>query len=88
MGDLPRLVNGQRREASGSAEHRADLARLKALAARLKRPGGVLWIVFPVSSRTNVDGDIDKAGAALGLLRTGTIALSRAYKAFRLQVAA
>ena len=28
------------------AEHRADLARLKALAPRLKRPGGVLWIPF------------------------------------------
>jgi hypothetical protein len=70
------------------AEHRADLARLKNLAARLKRPGGVLWIVFPVSSRTLGEDDIDRAGTAVGLLPTGTIALSRAYKALRLLVAA
>jgi hypothetical protein len=68
------------------AEHKADLARLKELAARLKRPGGLLWIVFPASSRTIGDDDIDRAGAALGLLRAGSMAVSRAYKAFRLLV--
>ena len=68
------------------AEHKADLLRLKELAARLKRPGGLLWIVFPASSRTIGDDDIDRAGAALGLVRTGSIAVSRAYKAFRLLV--
>jgi hypothetical protein len=76
VADLEMIVFG--------AEHKADLARLKDLAARLKRPGGVLWIVLPQSSRTIADADVDRAGATLGLLRTGTMALSRAYKALRL----
>jgi hypothetical protein len=70
------------------AEHKADLTRLKELAARLKRPGGVLWVVFPASSRTIKEGDIDRAGAPVGLVATGSIAVSRAYKALRLVVAA
>jgi hypothetical protein len=79
VADLEMIVFG--------AEHKADLARLKGLAARLKRPGGILWIVFSASSRTIGEDDIDRSGAALGLLRTGTIALSRTYRAFRLRVA-
>jgi hypothetical protein len=80
VADLEMIVFG--------AEHKADLARLKDLAPRLKRPGGVLWVVFPASSRTIGEGDIDKAGAALRLMRTGSVTVSRAYRASRLFAAA
>jgi len=76
VGDLEVIFAG--------AEHRADLARLGALAARLKRPGGMLWVVFPATSRTVGEDDIGKAGAALGLVRAGGMNLSRAYRAVRL----
>jgi hypothetical protein len=70
------------------AEHKADLARLQALAARLKRPGGAVWIVYPETSRHLSEADIDRAAGGLGLLRLSTLDVSRGYRAARLSFTA
>ena len=70
------------------AEHPADLGRLAGLAARLQRPSGVLWVVYPSASRTLTVETIGKAAAAAGLVRGGTVAISRDHHALRFSLAA
>lgn len=50
------------------AEHRADLGRLAALAARVRRPGGVIWLVHPAKSRNLPEPEIQSAARAAGLV--------------------
>jgi hypothetical protein len=57
------------------AEHRADLARLAAAAGRVRR-GGVIWVVYPVTSRAVTGAEIVAAGGAAGLLAGDEVALS------------
>lgn len=64
-------------------EHRADLARLTALAERLK-PGGVLWVVYPEGSRAVSEADITAAGRAAGLVDGATVEVSPGRSALRL----
>jgi len=66
------------------AEHKADLDRLGAIALRLKRPGGALWVVYPTSSRGLTEAEVAHAGRKAGLLHTGTVELSRKYQALKL----
>ncbi len=68
------------------AEHPADLGRLAGLATRLQRPGGVLWVVYPSASRTLTAETIGKVAAAAGLVRGGTVAISRDHAALRLRL--
>jgi hypothetical protein len=65
------------------AEHRADLARLPALAARVRR-GGVVWVVYPQGSRTIEEDEIVAAGRAAGLVDGGTVELSPGRQAMKL----
>jgi hypothetical protein len=66
------------------AEHRADLGRLPALAAHLRRPGGVIWVVFATRKRGVAPGEIVAAGEAAGLVAGHVIDLSHTRAAQRL----
>jgi hypothetical protein len=64
--------------------HRADLPRLAELARRLRRPRGVLWLVYAVESRVLPESEIIAAARAAGLSAGRTVALSRTHAALRL----
>lgn len=65
------------------AEHKADLARIPALAARLA-PRGVLWLVFAEGSRTLAEEHIAAAARAAGLFAGRTVELGPGRLATRL----
>ena len=65
------------------AEHRADLARLPQLAARLRR-GGTLWVVYPEGSRNIDDEEIAAAARAAGLVDGVTVDVSPGRLAVKL----
>ena len=65
-------------------EHKADLRRLGDVAARVRRPGGVVWIVFPQGSRVVGTLEISTAARPIGLVAAGTYELSRTHTALRL----
>ena len=79
VGELESIVVG--------AEHPADLGRLAGLAARLQRPNGVLWVVYPSTLRTLTGETIGKVAAAAGLVRGGSVAISRDHHALRFSLA-
>jgi hypothetical protein len=56
------------------AEHRADLARLAALARRV-RPGGALWVVLAARGRGVSAEDVAAAARAAGLVAGGAVAI-------------
>jgi hypothetical protein len=66
------------------AEHVADLKRIATLAARLSRPHGNLWVVFPTGRRGLDESQIAKAAAAAGMLRSRAIVLSKEYEVLEL----
>jgi hypothetical protein len=66
------------------AEHRADLARLEALAQRVRPDGGVLWVVVPAESRVIAEAELAAAARALGLALGRTVELPPGRRAFRL----
>jgi hypothetical protein len=68
------------------ATHRSDLAHLQESARRLRRPGGALWVVYPVGTRGLDESDVAVAGRAAGLVAAGAVTLSRAYEALKLVV--
>jgi hypothetical protein len=63
--------------------HRADLARLDALAARVK-PGGVMWVVYPTGSRGLTETAIVDAARAAGLAAGVTVEVSPRTVAMRM----
>jgi hypothetical protein len=65
-------------------QHRADLARLGAMAARVRPGSGVVWVVYPAGSRAVTEAAIVAAGRALGLASGITVELSPGRLALRL----
>ena len=63
--------------------HRTDLARLDALAARVK-PGGVMWVVYPAGSRGLTETAIADAARAAGLAAGVTVEVSARSVAVRM----
>jgi hypothetical protein len=66
------------------AEHPADLARLATLAARVRRGGGLIWVVYPEGSRAITAVEIEASARALGLVSGVTVELSPGRLALRL----
>jgi hypothetical protein len=65
-------------------EHRRDLPSIAAQAPRV-RVGGLMWVVYPMESRTvPSDSDVAAAGRAAGLASAGREALSRTHWALKL----
>jgi hypothetical protein len=65
-------------------EHRADLARLATQTLRVRRPGGVLWAVYPASSRVIAPHEIVPAARTAGLFMGDTVVVSKSHQALRL----
>jgi hypothetical protein len=57
-------------------EHRADLARLPALATRVRRPGGVIWLVHPAKGRNLAESDLTGGARAAGLVDGPVVEIS------------
>jgi hypothetical protein len=75
-GDLDALLTG--------VEHRADLARLGALAARVRAGAGALWVIFRDGVRGVDEEEVAAAGRAAGLVPGKTVVLARDRVALRL----
>lgn len=65
------------------AERREDLRALATQARRLD-PRGILWVVYPTSSRGLTEEQVVKAGAAAGLHSGTAVVLSRHHEAVKL----
>jgi len=66
--------------------HRADLARVAELAARLRPDGGLLWLVIDEDGRhTPPEHDLAACAHAAGLTEAGTVRLARKQVARKLR---
>jgi hypothetical protein len=66
-------------------EHPADLERVAALARRIRRPGGAIWLVYPERKRDLSPRDLATFARTLRLVDADNVALSRKYGALKLR---
>ena len=64
------------------AEAAGDLARVKALAARLA-PDGALWVIYPKGQKHITENDVIAAGRATGLKDVKVVGFSSTHTALK-----